>query len=87
MHHILDFFEHEVSDQIIWKFAMENYYCIVTNDQDFEELIGLFGFPPKVILLKCGNQSNSFLATYLQDQFHRITEFLNNKELGILRLY
>lgn len=42
----------------IWNFAKENKLTIVTNDDDFLNLVNVKGFPPKVILLKTGNRSN-----------------------------
>ena len=38
---------------------------IVTNDEDFLNLINLKGFPPKVILLKTSNQSNNYIESLL----------------------
>jgi predicted nuclease of predicted toxin-antitoxin system len=71
----------------IWEFAKNNAFCIVTNDQDFEELISLYGFPPKVILLKCGNQANSYLISYLHERLDDILAFMKDDSLGILNLY
>lgn len=85
--HILDFFNHEVSDQRIWQYAKEHNYAIVTNDQDFEELLVLNGYPPKVILLKYGNQSNTYLETFIFDSIESIIDFIKDEKLGILRLY
>ena len=39
-------------DWEIWKYAKEHDMIIVTNDEDYIDLINLRGFPPKVVLLK-----------------------------------
>lgn len=85
--HILNHFKHDESDLVIWGFAKENNKCIVTNDTDFEDLLSFRGFPPKVIILKCGNQSNNNLEKLLIKNETNIKEFLENQEIGILELY
>ncbi len=76
-----------VSDTEIWDYALKEQYIIVTNDEDFENLITLNGFPPKVILLKTGNQSTTFLADKLIQLQVNISEFASNKEHGLLEIF
>ncbi|MBK7937932.1 MAG: DUF5615 family PIN-like protein [Lewinellaceae bacterium] len=41
-----------------WNWAKKHgYMFIITNDEDFKHLVERFGFPPKVVLLRTGNQS------------------------------
>lgn len=49
-------------DIAIWNWARENKYIIVSNDEDFYHLSGLYGFPPKVVLVRIGNRSTNQLA-------------------------
>lgn len=49
----------------IWTFAKEKNFIIVTNDEDFLNFLNLKGFPPKVILLRTGNQSNKNICEIL----------------------
>lgn len=49
--HILNHFKHDESDLVIWDFAKKNNNCIVTNDSDFEDILSIRGFAPKVIIL------------------------------------
>src|SRR5688500_7599115 len=53
------------SDTIIWDYALKNDLIIVTNDDDFLNLAGDKGFPPKVVLLRTGNQSNEYIEMLL----------------------
>ena len=47
----------EADDREIWEFAKAQEFCIVTQDADFAERSRLYGSPPKVIWLRCGNAS------------------------------
>ena len=42
------------NDNIIWEIAKQQDYIIVTKDSDFNELLILKGFPPKVIWIRIG---------------------------------
>lgn len=48
-------------DLLIWEYAKDNDFLIVTKDSDFQELSLLLGEPPKVIWLKCGNKPKQFV--------------------------
>jgi predicted nuclease of predicted toxin-antitoxin system len=43
------------SDEIIWKYALDNNLTIITKDADFSLKVLYKGSPPKVIHLKFGN--------------------------------
>ncbi len=74
-------------DEDIWQFAKNNNYIIVTNDQDFLDMVSVRGFPPKVILLRTGNQSNSFLAQLLINHVSDIQSLNDSSETGLLEIY
>lgn len=40
---------HEVADVIVWQYARDQDYVIVTKDADFSELSTVLGAPPKVV--------------------------------------
>ena len=46
-------------DRVIWDYALQNDYTIVTRDSDYSDLSLVRGFPPKVIWIRCGNCSTS----------------------------
>ena len=48
-------------DLTVWRFAKDNDFTIVTKDSDFHEFSVVFGSPPKVIWLKCGNRTKSYV--------------------------
>jgi predicted nuclease of predicted toxin-antitoxin system len=74
------------SDIDIWEYALKNNMIIVTNDEDFLNLINLKGFPPKVILLKTGNQSNRFIESLLIKHIQDIQLLHNTSEVGLLEI-
>jgi predicted nuclease of predicted toxin-antitoxin system len=71
----------------IWEYAEANNCIIVTNDDDFLNLADLKGFPPKVILLKTGNQSNKYIEELLIKHLKDIDELFNSKEYGFLEVF
>lgn len=74
-------------DREVWAFAKDNDYVIVTKDDDFQGLLALFGYPPKVIRLRMGNCSNQRVGSVLLDNLAAITKALEDSEIGILDLY
>ncbi len=71
-------------DHILWEYARDNEYTIVTKDVDFSERPVLFGFPPKVIWFKRGNCSISDMEVILRRHAVEIHSFLDDSETGLL---
>jgi predicted nuclease of predicted toxin-antitoxin system len=46
----------EADDGVIWDYAKANDFTLVSQDVDFADMAILYGPPPKVIWLRCGNQ-------------------------------
>ncbi len=73
-------------DDEIWNFAKANDLIIVTNDEDFIDLINLKGFPPKVILLKVGDRSREFVSNILTNRRNDIKLLWESEETGLLEI-
>ncbi len=71
----------------IWNFALKNNFIIVTNDDDFLHLINTKNFPPRVILLRTGNQSSKFIEKLLIKHRQDILELSQSSEYGLLEIY
>ena len=75
-------------DRLIWEFAKEHNYIIVTHDSDFNDLNSLFGFPPKIIWIRTGNLNTKTLLNILIEHIVEIKEFLEDdsvlKQVSIL---
>ena len=74
-------------DTKIWQYAKDNEYTIVTQDNDFNDLISVRGFPPKIIWLRTGNCSRKFIADLLIRSKRAIEELLKSEECGILEIF
>ena len=74
------------TDIEIWKYAKQNDFIIVTNDEDYYHLLLQKGFPPKVILLKIGNQSTKNIATLLIKHKLQIQNLSDTSDYGLLEV-
>jgi predicted nuclease of predicted toxin-antitoxin system len=73
------------SDLDIWNYALDNDHIIITKDKDFLNLLETRGFPPKVVLLKTGNNSSKALYELLVNAKQMI-EDLDNNDYGLLEI-
>ena len=71
----------------VWDYARKNEFIILTNDDDFLELSLLKGVPPKVILLRIGNQKTKNVANILIRQVEKIDSFSQSEDYGVLEIY
>lgn len=77
----------EKTDSEIWEFAKLNDFCIVTQDADFTEKSRLYGSPPKVIWLRCGNVPTKQVEVLMRSGQDAIQELLQNPILHCLELH
>jgi len=72
---------------VILRYCKENGLTVITQDDDFEKLYLLMGYPPKVIWVRTGNLPNSELANILIRNKETILEFNDNPDVGLLEIY
>jgi predicted nuclease of predicted toxin-antitoxin system len=77
----------EKTDTEIWDFAKLNDFCIVTQDADFTERSRLYGSPPKVVWLRCGNAPTNQVETLIRSGQEAIQELLSNSSIHCLELH
>ncbi len=70
----------EDDDKLIWQYARDNGFTIVTQDADFEMLSQLYGFPPKVVWLRCGNTATTNIL-YLLTTNHDLLKAFGEDDL------
>ncbi len=70
---------------MIWQYARDNGFSIVTKDKDFYHLANTLGYPPKIIWLTVGNCRNIDVVNILTKNKDEILYFLESKN-GILIL-
>lgn len=75
------------SDAEIWAYAKANDFCIVSNDEDFLNLLFQKGFPPKLVLLRTGNQKTSFIKKVLINHVDEIHAMERSEEQGVLEIW
>ena len=69
----------------IWSYAKNNNYIIITKDTDFVDLLELNGFPPKVVLLRTGNNRSQALMELLV-KIKPLIEDLEKNNYGLLEI-
>ena len=67
-------------DQEIFLAARKANAIVLTKDADFVRLVEQSGIPPQVILLTCGNISNTQLKQILKRSLNRTIEWLQKGE-------
>ena len=53
---------------------------VMTKDQDFVDLITQYGPPPQILLVTCGNTSNTHLRSLIKRVFPNVLEILQTGE-------
>lgn len=64
------------SDTLIWQYAKNNGFIIVTFDTDFVQIAALRGAPPYVVLLQLRNPAYVAIARLLIDRKQKIELFV-----------
>ena len=65
----------EADDAAVWQHAKANDFVLVTQDSDFADMAALYGQPPKVIWLRCGNQPTPVIEKLLRSHAQTIIAF------------
>jgi predicted nuclease of predicted toxin-antitoxin system len=77
----------ESSDKAIWDYAKANGFMLVSQDVDFADMATLYGPPPKVIWLRCGNQPSSAIEHRLRDHAGPIASFEQDTTTAVWEIY
>lgn len=75
------------SDLEVWEYARNHRFILVTKDSDFGDLSALYGSPPKVIWLRCGNCTTKKIEERLTAQRQDIVELDSNTNASLLVIY
>lgn len=68
------------SDEVVWQYAVENGFAIVSKDSDFAYRSFLRGSPPKVIWLRIGNCTTLRADFVLRNAVERVNSFEKSEE-------
>lgn len=73
-------------DHVVWTYARDKGYVIVTKDSDFHELSLVRGSPPKVIWLRVGNSGKANLIRLLTENVAAIKAMLADDGIGCVEI-
>jgi predicted nuclease of predicted toxin-antitoxin system len=76
----------KAEDSVVWQYAHDNEFIIVTKDSDFSEFSLVRGFPPKIIWIRIGNCTTNDIESLIRYHTKEIEKFNNESSLGILIL-
>ena len=76
----------QTSDTLIWSFAQQHGYTIVSKDADFHQRSLVFGHPPKFVYLRVGNCPTSRITQLLRSNFVLLSAFDSDPNTSILIL-
>jgi predicted nuclease of predicted toxin-antitoxin system len=76
----------EADDRIVWNWAKEHGFIVVSKDTDFYQRSIVFGFPPKFIWLRVGNCPTSLITNLLRSRYEIIRQFVESETESLLVL-
>jgi len=77
----------QADDRLIWDYAIKHGYVIVTQDADFIDWNKIFGAPPKIIWIRCGNQSLAETEKRIRASAHTIGMLDAQSEMEIVEVW
>jgi predicted nuclease of predicted toxin-antitoxin system len=76
----------EADDSVVWEWAKQHGFTIVSKDVDFHQRAILFGHPPKFIWLRVGNCPTGLITNILRSHHHVIRQFIQSAMESLLVL-
>ena len=77
----------EAEDAVVWHHARANGFVMVSQDSDFADMAALYGPPPKVIWLRCGNLPTNEVERLLRNHAPAIVAFEQDSAAACLEVY
>lgn len=73
-------------DIVIWAFAQQHGFAIVSKDADFHQRSLVFGHPPKLVFLRAGNCPTSRITELLRSNYVLMSAFEADPDASVLVL-
>jgi predicted nuclease of predicted toxin-antitoxin system len=73
-------------DPLVWEYAKDNGFILVSKDADMHQRSFLFGHPPKVVWIRLGNCSTSDVEKLLRLNVATINVFFDDPDTSFLVL-
>ncbi|MEO3997349.1 DUF5615 family PIN-like protein [Mesorhizobium sp. CAU 1732] len=71
-------------DRIIWDYARQNQFTIVSKDSDFHHLSFLYGAPPKTVWLRLGDCTTAHIIDCIERNRILTLNFISDHESALL---
>ena len=84
--HVEDLHLRGMADEMVWDYARENGFTIVSKDTDFREWSTLKGIPPKVVWLDVGNAGTRAVTHLLSRSRQALLDFEVNDDASVFVL-
>ena len=85
--HVKDLGMIRSDDGVIWTYARDNGFMIVSKDSDFQQRSLVLGAPPKVVWLRVGNCPTSRIERMLRDHSVELHTFEADSLQTVLILF
>jgi predicted nuclease of predicted toxin-antitoxin system len=76
----------DADDAVVWEFARDHDFIIVSKDSDFHQRSFVFGFPPKVVWIRLGNCPTKAIEKIFTERQTNILEFCEDDIHAFLAL-
>ncbi len=76
----------EADDSIVWGWAKEQGFTIISKDTDFCQRAVVLGHPPKFVWLRVGNCPTSLIINLLKSHHKIIRQFIQSDTESLLVL-
>ena len=76
----------DADDAVVWEYARDYDFVIVSKDSDFHQRSFVFGFPPKVIWIRRGNCPTTDIEKVLREHQADILGFYQDNIHAFLAL-
>lgn len=76
----------EANDPVVWDYAKQQSFMIVSKDADFHQRSFVFGFPPKVVWVQLGNCTTAEVEQVIRKNLVAIKDFYEDAEAAFLVL-
>lgn len=85
--HVRDVNLKSADDPVVWQYAKDKDFTIVSKDSDLHQRSFVLGHPPKVIWVRLGNCSTNDVEELLRRNFLFVTNFNDDSDASFLVLY
>jgi predicted nuclease of predicted toxin-antitoxin system len=84
--HVKDVQMMRTEDSVIWSYARDKGFVVVSKDSDFHQRSLLLGAPPKVVWLRVGNCPTKHIEKLLRDHSVELHTFERDELQSLLIL-